>query len=79
MRRGNHIQKSGAGKYISIGSIEPQFYALLLEKTAVEATLSKEIDSEKVGLAGSPVGTVSRHIDGQFVHFSRVISCSSIR
>ena len=36
------------GKYVSIGSIEPQFYALLLEKTGLaSAELPKQMDRDK--------------------------------
>ena len=30
--------ETGDGKYVSIGSIEPQFYALLIEKTGIDAS-----------------------------------------
>lgn len=36
------------GKYISIGSIEPQFYALLLEKTGVDKEkFARQLDADK--------------------------------
>ncbi|MFN3713396.1 MAG: CaiB/BaiF CoA transferase family protein [Alcanivoracaceae bacterium] len=53
--RGSHMLDSGAhfydvyetadGKYISIGSIEPQFYALLKEKAGLDAQFDSQQDS----------------------------------
>ena len=41
--------ETGDGKYVSIGSIEPQFYALLLEKTGLseDPDFSMQMDAEK--------------------------------
>jgi alpha-methylacyl-CoA racemase len=55
--RGSHMLDSGAhfydvyetadGKYISIGSIEPQFYALLKEKAGLDASFDSQLDSRQ--------------------------------
>ena len=40
--------ETGDGKYIAVGSIEPQFYALLLEKTGVDADVfSAQMDQAR--------------------------------
>lgn len=53
-QRGSHMLDSGAhfydvyetadGKYISIGSIEPQFYALLKEKAGLDADFDEQLN-----------------------------------
>jgi alpha-methylacyl-CoA racemase len=55
--RGSHMLDSGAhfydvyetadGKYISVGSIEPQFYALLKEKAGLDASFDSQLDSRQ--------------------------------
>jgi alpha-methylacyl-CoA racemase len=43
------VYQCADGKYVSIGSIEPQFYALLLEKTGLtnDPTFAKQMDSSQ--------------------------------
>lgn len=58
-QRGSNMLDSGAhfydcyetadGKYISIGSIEPQFYALLIEKAGLDERLAEQMNPSRWG------------------------------